>query len=467
MNLSNRKIQSMKLLKKNVSKMIQKEYRKRYYYSIKYYYISKINPLFSNSKIISTINFRFREFKYEYDDKDYILAINYESIIIRTIIKMIILNNHSYSLHNIFPCYFCLEKQYFDLMQKYIQRKRVLYKEINDPKSKKDISKEIEDEYKDNEISLLKLINDDNIIKDESKYKDNEKDKEEINKKNSSMKSLLLLTKKMVKNNEQNKYNKIKELFLDNNGLKYYTNYSNKNNFTNIGFLNALNKLNYRKRSSLPEIPLEYLKERIIKTKTEKNIFKFFGGKPLQINESRYIKKNKIDKKVTISNTLKTLKGGKYKKNFFPISYFNNKSKEKKEKIEILNKILNNCEINVKYNNKEHDEIVINNNKINIFKREDNIQLIRKFHSKKCKKELDYDELTYYGVMGKNRKLVRTEMVNKITQLTSKNSYNINLYHNLDKKNKIFNINQINGSKKKLSNSNGNNNKYFLIYRKI
>ena len=132
-----------------------------------------------------------------------------------------------------------------------------------------------------------------------------------------------------------------------------------------------------------------------------------------------------------------------------------------------LNKILNNCEINVKYNNKKHDEIVINNNKINIFKREDNIQLIRKFHSKKCKKELDYDELTYYGVMGKNRKLVRTEMVNKITQLTSKNSYNINLYHNLDKKNKIFNINQISDSKKKLSNSNGNNHKYFLIYRKI
>lgn len=457
MNLSNRKIQSMKILKKNISKMFQEEYRKRYFYSLKYYYISKINPLFSNSKIVSTINFRFREFKYEYDDKDYILAINYESIIIRTIIKMIILNNQSYSLHNIFPSYFCLEKQYFDIMQKYIQTKRILYKEINDLKGKKDISKEIEDEYKDNEISLLKLINDDNIIKDESKYKDNEKDKEEeINKKNSSMKSLLSLTKKMIKNKGEYKYNKIKELFLDNDGLKYYTNYCNKENFMNIKFLNGMTKL--RKRASLPEIPSGYLEERILKTKTEKN-------KPLQIIGSRNIKKNKIDKKVTIANKLKALKDGKYKNKFLPISYFNNKIKEKKEKIENLNKILNNCEINVKYNDKEHDEIMINNNKINIFKREGNIQLIRKFHSKKCKKELDYNELTYYGVMGKNRKLVRTEMVNKIIQLTSKNSYNINLYYNKDKKNKIFDINKIIGNKKILSNSNGNNNKYFLKTR--
>ena len=362
---------------------------------------------------------------------------------------MIILNNQSYSLHNIFPSYFCLEKQYFDIMQKYIQRKRVLYKEINDPKSKKDISKEIEDEYKDNEISLLKLINDENIIKDESKYKDNEKDKEEINKNNSSMKSLLSLTKKMIKNKDKYKYNKIKELFLDNDGLKYYTNYSNKDNFINIKFLNGMKKL--RKRTSLPEIPSGYLEERIIKTKTEKNIFKFFGGKPLQINGSINIKKNKIDKKATIANTLKTLKGGKYKNKFLPISYFNNKIKEKKEKIENLNKILNNCEINVKNNNKKRDEIMINNNKINIFKREDNIQLIRKFHSKKCKKELDYDELTYYGVMGKNRKLIRTKMVNKIIRLTSKNSYNINLYYNIDKKNKIFGTNKIIDNKKNLS----------------
>ena len=65
LNLSNRKIQNMTTLKKKAAKIIKEEYRKRYYYSINYYYISKINLIFSDSKIISTIKCKYRELKYE------------------------------------------------------------------------------------------------------------------------------------------------------------------------------------------------------------------------------------------------------------------------------------------------------------------------------------------------------------------------------------------------------------------
>ena len=88
-NLSKRKIQSIKTIKKNISKIIQKEYRKNYFYSIKYYYISKINPLISlKSDLKSFIKSRFKELQYEHDEKDYIIPISYKLPIIRAIIKL-------------------------------------------------------------------------------------------------------------------------------------------------------------------------------------------------------------------------------------------------------------------------------------------------------------------------------------------------------------------------------------------
>lgn len=439
----------MKQLKKNISNIIGKEYRKRYYYSINYYNISKISPLFSNSEIISIIKYRFREFKYEYDDKEYIITINFKSIIIRTMIKLIIFNNPSLLLYKIFPNYFCYEGKFFNIMQNHIKTKMALYKKIYNSKENKGISNEIENEsIKDNEISIIQIINDDKDNNDESKYKDKNNYKEETNKQD-SMKSLLSLTKKMIKNKDKNKYNRIKELFLDNDNLKFYTKYSAKDNLVNIKFFHDRKRFNKRK-SSLPGIPSSYLENRILKTKTEKNIFKFFGGRPLQVSELINRNNNKLDNKS--SKSLKILKRGKYNKNFVPISYFNYKIKEKKEKIKNLKNILNNCEINIKYdNNQNADEMIIKNNRISILKKEDNIQLIKKQLSKKCKKELNYDELTYYGIMGKNRKLVKTEMVNKIIKLTSKNSYNINLFHSMDKKSKIFHINKNNNNTKTLT----------------
>jgi hypothetical protein len=90
------KLKKMKILYMNISKIIQKEYRKRYYYSINYYHISKINPLFSpisNSEIKSHIFCKFKELKYVCDKREYLVPIFFKLPVLRNILKLIIIKN--------------------------------------------------------------------------------------------------------------------------------------------------------------------------------------------------------------------------------------------------------------------------------------------------------------------------------------------------------------------------------------
>ena len=462
MNLSNRKIMNMKKLKINISQIIKNEYRKRYFYSIKYYYISKINPILSNSKFTSTFIYRFREYKYEYDEKNYLILLNYDSSIIKNMLKMIISINPNYCLHKFFPNYFCFEGEYFNIFQNYIKEKKIFYNRyiLKKNKSQYNNNTSDNDNIKDNENSIIRLINDINDNKNESKYDNINNDKEEKNKENTSTKSLIFLIKKICRNTYRYKYNKIKESFLENNNINYNS-YSNKYNNNNI---NIQRKLTVRKRSSLPEFPLINFKNRVLRIKTEKNLFKFLGGKPLVVDfENKKIIKRK--KNIEKTKTLKSIKSENKNSKFLPVSYFENKIKEKKEKIQNLNNIFKNCEININFDkNKNKNEIIINGNSINILRNKEDILLMKNHCSKKCLKALNYDELTNYGIMSNYKKIIKTELVNKISKLSSHNIFNIKLFCNIDNDSRFSYINKRNNIKKTLTKSLSNThyNKYLL-----
>jgi len=462
LNLLNRKIQNMKTLRKNISKIIKEEYRKRYFYSANYYYISKINPLFSDTKNNSKIKYKFKEIQYECDEKDYIIPIFYKPFIIRFLIKTIILNNPINNFLNNFPSYVCYEKEYFNIFHNHIKNKITAFKNIYSFKDKQNIDNKIFDKdnkiYKENN-SIIHLINDENY-KEESEDKYNNNDNEEKEKENNSVKSLILLVKKMSENNYEQKYNKIKKLFLENTNIEY-NNFSNKYNNFNIYSFNNKKKLSTRKRTSLPEFPLVNYKKRILHSKTDKNLLKYLAFQTQKLKEEKI----KIGKGKNKNN--KTFNSKKFddKKNkkFIPISFFKNEINKKKK---IIQNLWNKCNVYEKYeNNEKKNEVIINDNKINFINVEDEYKIIRKHFSKKCNNELNYDKLDFYGVISNNKKSIKNSMINQILKLTSRNSFNLkNFKNNNQMKNELSTVDKIYNERRGLikSLSYRNNKKYIL-----
>ena len=427
-NLSKRKIQSIKTIKKNISKIIQKEYRKNYFYSIKYYYISKINPLISlKSDLKSFIKSRFKELQYEHDEKDYIIPISYKLPIIRAIIKLNILNNPHNYLKNIFPSYVLFEKDYFNILQNNIKAKRDIYHNNDNYKNNKTNGLYNNNIIKYNENSIINLINDDTDNRDESKDKQYYDENEEENKENSSIKSLLILTKKILKSKKENKYNKIKELFLENK-----TNNYNNNNINEIHFNSEKKKkLSFRKRTILPGLTT-FFNKRISLYKTDKNVLKYFKQQ-----SSQYYEEGKYRIKNLKKNSKLKILQPKNKNKFKATSCF------KKDKNIKIKNIWNNCNINIQYDNNNYNENDVQNNKIfilgnniNILCMEDYNKLKRKNCSTKCEKELTYDKLVHSGEISESRKIVKKNMINQILKLTSRNLFNLNLLSFTDKNNK-------------------------------
>lgn len=397
----NGKLKKMKVIYKNISKIIQKEYRKRYYYSINYYNISKINPLFSSisDSDKSQMYCRFKELKYECDKNEYLLPVFYKLSIIRNILKLIIIKNPNNFSNNIFPSYSSLGRIYYNLMNKYIISKKNYYKKIENKEKSFENKTIIYNDLKNTDNSIAALVNEDDNNKDESKDKNDSKlnDKFE-NGEDTEINSLLLLIKRMTKKKENNKYNKIKELFLENENK--YGNYIIKNNKKKL----------FLKQNSLQELSLFSFKRRI-------SIFKKHKSNIKIIKEENNKFYNSLDKK-------------QYNKYFIPTKKFINEIKKKRQKMKNFFNIWNNCHININFDkelSKNKNTIIIKGNNIQIKSNQDNIKKFRSFFAKKCKKELGYDEVNYNGSLSKNKKLVNNEMINKIGKFTSRNIYNLKL----------------------------------------
>ena len=397
------KLKKMKVLYMNVSKIIQKEYRKRYYYSIYYYNISKINPLLSplpNTEIKTHIICKFKELKYECDKREYLLPLFYKLPVVRNILKLFIIKNQNNFFNNFVPNYSSLDSQYYYLMNKYIISKKNNNKKIQD----KDISNEnkliIYNDIKNADNSIAVFISEDDDNKNESKDKNDSKLNNNLeNREDTEINSLLLLIKRMTKKKEKNNFNKIKELFLE-----------NKKRYGNSIFKINKKKL-FLKQNSLQELSLFSFKRRISGFKKNKNIMKLIKEE----NNKFY---NSLDKE-------------KYNKYFIPTRKFINIIKAKRQKMENFFNLWNNCNINIicdKKLNKDKNSIIIKGNSIQIKSKKDNIKKFRSFFAKKCQKELGYDEVNYNGSLSKNRKLVSNEMVNKIGKFTSRNLYNLKLH---------------------------------------
>ena len=398
----NGRLKKMKLLYMNISKIIQKEYRKRYYYSINYYNMSKINPLFSpisDSEIKSHIYCKFKELKYVCDKNEYLLPIFYNLSVIRYILKLIIIKNTNNSLNNICPNYSPLERQYYYLMKKYIISKANYYKKIQNEGISNENKLIIYNNIKNIDNSIEALINEEDDNKDESKDKNDSKLNDKVeNREDTEINSLLLLIERMTKIMEKYKYNKIKELFVEN---------ENKNGKSI--FKNNKKKM-FLKQNSLQELSLFSFKRRISLFKKNKNNMKLIREE----NNKFY---NSLDKQ-------------KYNKYFIPTKKFISALKEKRKKMENFFNLWNNSHINIicdKKFNKNKNSIIIKDNNIQIKTKQNNFKKFRSFFAKKCQKELGYDEVNYNGSLSKNKKLVSNEMINKIGKFTSRNLYNLKL----------------------------------------
>ena len=398
----NGKLKKMKVLNMNISKIIQKEYRKRYYYSINYYNISKINPLFSSisdSEIKSHIYCKFKELKYECDKNEYLLPIFYKLSVLRNILKLIIINNLNNSLNNICPNYSSIGRQYYYLMNKYIISKANYYKKIQNKEISNEIKSIVFNDIKNTDNSIAALINEDDDNKDESKDKNDSKLKDKVeNREDTEINSLLLLIERMTKKKEKNKYNKIKELFLE-----------SEKKIGNSIFKNNKKKL-FLKQNSLQELSLFSFKRRISIFKKNKNNMKLIREE----NNKFY---NSLDKE-------------KYNKYCIPTKKFISAFKEKRQKMENFFNIWNNCHLNIncdKKINKNKNSINIKGNNIQIKTKQNNFKKFRSFFAKKCQKELGYDEVNYNGSLSKNKKFVNNVMIKKIGKFTNRNLYNLKL----------------------------------------
>ena len=443
-------------IKKNIFKILQNEYRKRYFFSINYYEMLKINQLFhleTNSNKIYPIMHKLKELRYESDKKEYIYPFFFKSSIQRIILKELILYQTNNLFINIFPNYFCLNKGNSICMKNYISAKKNYYKNLENKNNiiNNKLFKNKEEKYQ--EYSFINLIND-NENKDKSKYTNNNDNIEE-KKEEESQKSLLLLIKRMSRNKDEDKYNMIKELFKINK----------------LNFNDKKNKEKIIKKYSSPDIPLFSFNKRISQFKTEKNIKKLKNSKSIQIEEDKLeINKNIIYKysKFNKSRKIKLIKDkNKYNNKFIPTFVFEKAIIQKKKKMENIYKLWNNCNLNVKYdNNLKKNKITIKGNNINILSIEDNNNF-GKYISKKCEKELNNIESNYYNDLDINKNLMKKNIANYILRLTSKNLFNVQLYPIID--NKKYNLCQNNkkSNKKKLTkNLSYNNMQHYLISKK-
>ena len=254
--------------------------------------------------------------------------------------------------------------------------------------------------FNDNYNSILSSIIDDNDINKESIDEDYDNDKEDKKEENSSVKSLIELTKKMSKSKDIIKYNKIRQFFQENINSKF-SNYKNS----------------IRKRSSIQNFPKLYLAKRSSAYKTDKNVLAYLGRDIPKFNPD-------IIKQIKEKN-MKKIKKQKNNKFITPFN-FQDGIKKKKEKLKNIYNLWNNCKINIKYdNNIDKNELIINKNKIYILYKQDKDRLMRKHCAKKCRDEFNYEEVLQS--MGKNKKIVKSEMVNQIMKLTSKNTFKIKL----------------------------------------
>ena len=218
------------------------------------------------------------------------------------------------------------------------------------------------------------------------------------NREDAEINSLLLLIRQMTRKKEKNKYNKIKELFFE-----------NENKYGNSIFKKEAKKM-FLKQNSVQQLSLLPFKRRL-------SLFK----------------KRKDDKKLVKEENNKlyhSLDKEKNNKNFIPTIKFITALKEKKKKMENLFNAWNNCHININFDkelSKSKNSIIIKGNNIQIKSNQDNIKKFRSFFAKKCQKELSYDKINYNGSLSKNKKLVNNDMINKIGKFTSRNLYNIKL----------------------------------------